>query len=218
MVSKAPYFVLMPTKKEPIQSIGYYFIQSEKEEQILYIYAKFIGIRENTSPIVNKSTFNALFNQNYPKLCNHAFKIVRDRASAEDIVQEVFLKFWRNREGLQIQTTPESYLFRATTNASLNHLKKHARLVNDETELMKHADSSPGPGAAMNQKELESAVKAAMESLPPQCRTIFVLNRYEGKKYKEIAELLGISFHTVKNQMTIALGKLREELGDFLKK
>lgn len=167
--------------------------------------------------IVDQSTFNDLFREQYPRLCNHAFKVTRDKAAAEDIVQEVFLKFWKNKDQIEIKTTPQSYLFRATTNAALNHIKRNARLVRDEEELNKHADTSPGPGAAMDKVELEAAVKAALESLPPQCRTIFVMNRYEGKKYQEIADHLGISFHTVKNQMTIALGKLREKLGHFLK-
>ena len=174
-------------------------------------------MEHNFLSIVDQSTFNDLFREQYPRLCNHAFKLTRDRDAAEDIVQEIFLKFWKNKEQIDIKTTPQSYLFRATTNAALNHIKKNARLVHDEAELSMQADNSPGPGAALDQKELEAAIKDALESLPPQCRAIFIMNRYEGKKYQEIADLLGISFHTVKNQMTIALGKLREKLGSFLK-
>lgn len=144
--------------------------------------------------------------------------MTRDEAAAEDIVQDVFLKFWKNQASIDIQTTPESYLFRATTNAALNYIKRESRLVSDDAVLEARADSSPGPSAALSQQELEAAVQKALENLPPQCRAIFVLNRYEGKKYQEIAELLGISFHTVKNQMSIALAKLKEELAIFLKK
>jgi len=132
-------------------------------------------------------------------------------------VQELFVKLWNQRETLDIQSSYRQYLFRATSNASLNYLQKQQRLsYQDEALRTAEADHSKAD-ATVRKLELDEAIEIALQKLPPKCRAIFIMNRYEGMDYNQIARRLRISFHTVKNQMSIALSRLRSDLGDYTK-
>ena len=166
---------------------------------------------------IDNRFIKSLFLKHYPGLCDRAYRIVRDRAAAEDVVQGVFLKVWDKRAEIEIGTAWDRYLYRAVTNASLNYLEKEKRLISSEGELSGRQRPEDRPDVIHSGEELREAIERALDTLPPKCRAIFVLNRYEGQSYKEIAELLGVSFHTVKSQMSIALAKLKKELGEYLK-
>ncbi|ELR69381.1 RNA polymerase ECF-type sigma factor [Fulvivirga imtechensis AK7] len=162
------------------------------------------------------SEFESLFKQHHKGLCDLAFNIVRDPDAAKDIVQEVFLKLWKNRESVAFEKQIKHYLFKATAHTSLNYLRFNKRLVRFDNgaplqELVAHTDSE---GAGY--KELELRARQAIDRLPPKCKTIYLLSRHEGMKYSEIAETLDLSIKTVENQMGIALQKLRDELKPFL--
>lgn len=162
--------------------------------------------------------FEETFKMHYKMLCNAANKILNDQDAAEDVVQDVFLKFWSKRENINIIHSVKSYLYRATINTSLNYLesnKKITRLKNTE-----HSSEYPtvNAGEELSHKELKSKIDEAMDQLPPKCKVVFVLSRSEGMKYQQIADHLGISVKTVENQMGKALKMLRERLKPFLTK
>jgi len=164
-----------------------------------------------------ESAMDFLFKTHYEGLCRTAFRILADRAAAEDIVQEVFLEIWRNRAKLQLSGSFGAYLHRATVNRSLNYLRDRKMIVTD-------ADESDGdlPAAAegavfeFERLELQEAIERAIDALPTRCRQVFMLNRFEEMSAKEIASVLGISIKTVENQMTKALKMLRLLLRDRL--
>jgi RNA polymerase sigma-70 factor (ECF subfamily) len=160
--------------------------------------------------------FEALYLKHHNYLIDLAYNIVRDRDSAKDVVQEVFVKLWKKRNTVEFGDQIKHYLFKATSHTSLNHLRSQRKTYRiDDFEQIKHIASPSGTETA-SFKELELRSRQAIDRLPPQCKTIFLLSRQEGLKYQEIADTLGLSVKTVENQMGIALEKLRQDLKPFL--
>lgn len=155
-----------------------------------------------------------LFRLHYRPLCGFALGYLKDKDHAEDIVQELFVRLWQDRESLSIQASVKSYLFTAVRNRCLNALvvKKRMRPLDEKMEAMP-------AGEEREENELSermARVQAAIEALPTERRKVFRLSRNEGLKYHQIAERLDISVKTVENQMGKALKSLREELADLM--
>ena len=160
--------------------------------------------------------FEALFMKHHRELIAVSYNIVRDRDAAKDVVQEVFVKLWKNKDSLQFGEQIKHYLFKATAHTSLNHLRSRRKFYRlEDFEQVKDLAAQSGTETT-SFKELELRSRQAIDRLPPQCKTIFVLSRQEGLKYQEIADTLGLSIKTVENQMGIALEKLRADLKPFL--
>lgn len=164
----------------------------------------------------DEGAMEMLFRNYYRRLCTYTNTILNDPDESEEIVQQVFVQMWEKRETMQINTSVQSYLFRAVRNNSLNrikHEKVRRQYVDEVTSLAN--DSEPASGMTFH-NELQSQIMKAIESLPEQCRLIFKLSRFEELKYAEIADQLGISVKTVENQMGKALRMMRESLKDYL--
>lgn len=154
--------------------------------------------------------FKKLFFQYHTALCSFSYKIVNDRHAANDIVQDVFIGVWKNRGTLDWTTPMKSYLFKSTSNRSISWLEKSKKTVSIQS--LKVEPSVPNIEKAVLAKEVKAKIKGAVEKLPPKCKTIFILSRYQNLKYKQIAEYLDISIKTVENQMGIALSRIRDAL------
>lgn len=157
-----------------------------------------------------------LFQWQYPFVCQTIRRFIADPFTVEDLAQEVFIRFWNKREQIDITSSLPAYLKRMAVNEALAHLRRQKHL---ETEL---TDNTPSPVAASGDEqlfhaELKSEVTAAIESLPPKCRVIFEMSRYEEMSYNEIAQSLDLSVKTVENQMGKALKLLRIRLQSFLR-
>ncbi len=148
-------------------------------------------------------------------MCNVANKILHDRDAAEDVVQEVFTKLWTKKTEIPDLQPGKNFLFRVTVNATLDYLEKNKKVIRLE-------DQSPNVGAVneteqqLDLKELEAKISKSLEDLSPKCRAVFMLSRYEGMKYREIAEHLDISVKTVENHMGKALSHMRGKLLPYL--
>ena len=169
------------------------------------------------SECINRTDFETLFNAHYSRLCSYAYNFLKEEEGSEEVVQEVFFKLWIHRHDIRIESSMESYLFRAVRNSSLNLIKhinireKYKEHNRQEIEYSERLENDP-----MNASELELKIRSSIDLLPEQRRKIFILSRYEQLKYKEIADKLGISVKTVENQMGKALQFLRKELADYL--
>lgn len=177
-----------------------------------------IGQIENSEMIRigDEAAFEQVFRQYHPALCRYAFTIVKDQETAEEMVQDVFLKIWEKRESLLITVSMKSYLYRAVHNHCLNLLEKKKKEIRMDEAPLKIVHQSAAPAADMQTKELEKAIADAMQKLPEECRKVFELSRFGELKYREIAVMLGISVKTVENQMGKALRIMREQLAPYL--
>jgi len=172
---------------------------------------------ESTLQLSDPKVFEGFFKTHYAALCRSSFRIVNDRDAAEDIVQEVFLKLWNNRDNINITQSAKAYLFRSVINESLNYIKKYNRVISvEDLPNAEHIAADNQPDDSGNMKELSVNLNDAINTLAPKCKEVFLLSRYSDMSYKTIAEHLGISIKTVENQMGKALKILRKQLRNYL--
>jgi RNA polymerase sigma-70 factor, ECF subfamily len=162
----------------------------------------------------DRTVLQYLFDTCYGNLCQYAHTIIKDPTEAEDVVQVMFIKLWEKREVLQINQSVKAYLFKSVYHQCIN-LLEHRTVVTKHQSLRKmeiREEILP----SVFPEELEASVQSAIDKLPPQCRTIFMMSRYEELKHSEIAATLNLSVNTVENQISKALKLLRESLKDVI--
>ena len=151
-----------------------------------------------------------LFDNYYNSLCNHAHRLVKDATAAEDVVQEVMMTIWKKRTQIKIESSLKAYLYRSVTNRSLNHLRdKRNQVVEIED---KYLDVSADVEEKIYYNETQQIIMNEVNKLSPRCRQIFIMNRIDQMKYKEIAAELEISVKTVEHHIAKGLHILRESL------
>ncbi len=165
---------------------------------------------------LDDKAFEELFREYFSDLTLFALKYTGDADSAKEIVHTVFVNLWEKRERIDADTSLRSYLFTSVYNRCLNHLRDQRKFKKDAlfdvTVEMAAADDA---AAGIETSELSGRIEEGLDRLPEKCRQVFELNRFEGLKYREISEKLGISVKTVEAQMTKALRILREHLKDY---
>ena len=163
----------------------------------------------------DQTAFRQLFDRYYQILLAIAINLLKDANTAKDMVQEVFLKLWRNRTSLDVPRNTEAYLKRSIINRSLDFLKTRKNTV-DISEQHRLASKTPAAQELLEATDLQTIIDRALAELPDACRTIFVMKRIEGRSLKEIAQLLDISPKTVENQITKALKILQARVRPYL--
>lgn len=165
--------------------------------------------------LLNKEKkFEEVFRTHFKELYRYAFKIVGDSDTAEETVQQVFLKLWEKNGQQDIHASIRSYLYRAVYNESINYIKKEQRKAKYELYQTQHQDNQTY--SQQNDLELRSQLHAALSTLPEKSRTVFEMSRFQELRYQEIAEELTLSQKTVEGHMTKALKHLRHHLADYL--
>jgi RNA polymerase sigma-70 factor, ECF subfamily len=175
----------------------------------LYIQKKIQGgdIRE----------FERLFEKYYGPLCHHADKILRDMDASEDLVQEFFYHFWKNRESFSLKLSLNAYLHQSIRNNALHYLEHLAvRKSYADHVFNQFRDTVQATGQTDAElKDLANAINATLIKMPERCSRIFRMNRFEGMKYREIAVALSVSVKTVEADMGKALQLFRESLKEY---
>jgi RNA polymerase sigma-70 factor (ECF subfamily) len=159
--------------------------------------------------------FEAFVREQYPSLCSYALRYVRARDVAEEVVQDVLLRVWMQRDRA-VQVDIATYVYRSVANAAISRLRTEKAILERDRALALDAN---GRGATVQQystEQLEADIQRAIESLPERCRMVFLLNRDAGLSYAAIAERLGIATKTVESHMVKALRDLRKALGAHL--
>lgn len=169
--------------------------------------------------------FEEIYLNYYSRMKYFALEYVLREEDAENIVQDIFLELWESRQELFSHINLFSLLFTTVKNRCIDFLR-HQQVVQKTTEKiqkeyqktlqMKLHSLEILDDKIFSEPDIESVIQNAIDSLPERCREIFIKNKIEGKKQKDIAQELNISIHTVESQMGIAYRKLRESLKDYL--
>ena len=168
-----------------------------------------IGVREG-----NQGSFRSLFDKYYGSLFRFFCHRGMDRALAEDMAQDIFVRVWQNRNTLNPSKSIKAYLFQAAANEIRMHFRK--KKVRDQyaRDVQQQSLSYSVPIADFDKKQ---HIQQAIQALPPPLKEVFVLHRYDGLSYKEIAQLHQVSVKTVESRMSKALKKLRTQLSHLVK-
>ena len=162
------------------------------------------------SNVCEEQTFSSVFKTNSKTIFNYIYYKFGNEEKANDAVQEAFVKLWENCA----KVTPEkakSYLYTVANNLYLNVIKaEKVRLK--YADLHSNSISNESPEYVLEEKQFKQKLDNALNSLPENQRTTFLLNRIDGKKYAEIAEMEGVSIKAIEKRMHLALKSLREKI------
>ncbi|TAN02014.1 MAG: RNA polymerase sigma-70 factor [Chitinophagaceae bacterium] len=178
-----------------------------------YSAEKLFSLLQNNS---DPAAFEELYNRYWLRLYMTAYKRLSCKEDAEEAVQNLFESLWKNRHKIHIRTSLENYLFAAIRYIVLHTIYKKTAtqsLPSQEEEVSYPADNSCEENILVN--DLTSQIDKIINGLPPKCRQVFELSRYEMKTHKDIARLMGISEKTVENHITKALHQIRTSLNHF---
>lgn len=156
------------------------------------------------------------FKIHYRPLCYFVTKLIQDGVEAEDIVSLAFVRLWERRESFESPQRIKAFLYIACRNASLNYLKQLKRKSDLQEEYQKHLEVVDS--TVLNhvvESEFLHSLHQEVALLPLQCRRVFTMLYFEGKKTDEIADSMGISVKTVRNYKARAIDILHNA---FLKK
>jgi len=162
----------------------------------------------------DESAFQALFDAYAESLLDFAFGYIGDVQVCEDIVQEVFVRIWRTRTKLNPELSLRAYLYRSVRNEALKYLRheKVEREAEGYLQALFYHPDTPTPEDELYHAELTVLLDRTIRQLPERCRTIFLMSKFDGLSYSEIAYILDISINTVKTQMGRAFASLRKNL------
>lgn len=154
------------------------------------------------------------FKSNYERLVNMAYSIIRDQSLSEDVVQDVFINILSHNKLKHTVSHADHYITKAVINRCKTIISTKTRFVTFTEAHLPDFDYQSRNDMVIN--EFKKRLEAALQYLPPRCRLIFCLSKFEGMQNTEIAEYLNISKRTVDAQLVIALTKLREQLKPYL--
>ena len=169
-------------------------------------------MKKNKS-ICEPKVFEEVYNLQATTLRNFMYYKCGDNATADDFVQEAFVKLWKNCAKVLVKKA-KSFLFTVANNLFLNdYAHKKVVLKYQQQKIINHSNETPE--FLLEEKEFMVKLQKAISNLSEKEREVFLLNRIDKKKYREIAELLDISVKTVEKRMSLALKKLRNQIGNI---
>lgn len=158
--------------------------------------------------IIDSRNFKVLYNLYYYDLCRFLNLYTQETCVIEEIIQDLFISLWENRDKIEIKYI-KTYLYKGARNKMLNHLRDNS---NRKTLLIQWAKSiyeNRDTNDCIDREKFFITLKDAMKNLPEKCREIFILSREYKLSYKEISQIKNVSLKTVENQMVIAFKKIK---------
>ncbi|NQW36071.1 MAG: sigma-70 family RNA polymerase sigma factor [Flavobacteriales bacterium] len=163
--------------------------------------------------VCKPAVYESLYNKHAKDLRNYLYYKFGNLESAEDIVQESFIKLWQKCADVVLEKA-KSFLFTVATNMFLNE-KNHEKVVLRYQQIPQNDTNVETPEFVMLEKEYMDKLQTTLSDLPDGQREVFLLNRIEKKTYKEIADLLGLSVKAIEKRMHLALKYIREKIGNI---
>lgn len=164
----------------------------------------------------DQKAYTYIIDHYFEKLCVYAYNLSRNKAIAEDTVQNCLLKIWEKRAQLDDTLSLKSYLFKVVYNEFIDIYRRNKSVSALEEKYQKTVDSFIIEQDDESFQNAVNAVRKEIDKLPEKCKVIFLLSKKEGLTNLEIAEHLGISIKTVEAQITKAFTILRELFKDKL--
>jgi len=164
--------------------------------------------------IGDERAFRQLFDHFAEKLFRFAFAIIKTKDGATEVVDEVFVKIWKQRTTISRINYLKTYLYTSVKNTSLNYLSRKANeQITESFDFINiQLQEEQSPDEQMISADILKKIQEAVNELPPRCKIIFKLVREDGLKYKEVADILNISTNTIDAQMVIAVKKISEKV------
>ncbi|MDX9881196.1 MAG: RNA polymerase sigma-70 factor [Prolixibacteraceae bacterium] len=160
----------------------------------------------------DKTVFRLLFDEYYSSLCLYANSVINNLELSQDLVSDCFVRIWERRETIDIQSSLKHYLLLSVRNAIYSYLRSPESRKDDLNSIIGKLENTPAEEYNLEKEEAIIRVKKLIDELPEQRRKILEMAVFNGKTYKEIAEILHISVNTVNTQMSRAYGFLRDKL------
>ncbi|MFC1544678.1 sigma-70 family RNA polymerase sigma factor [Gemmatimonadota bacterium] len=172
-------------------------------------------------------SFNELMRRYNRRIINYIYRIIGDRDRAEDLLQDTFVRVYRNIDRFDIDRKFSTWLYTIATNLAKNELRNKGRSPllyfenffyrKTDTKMFEAVDNKVGPDDEVYRGELEVIVDDAIEKLPKRHKMVFALREREGKSYEEIAEILDCNIGTVKSRLNRARAKFAQIVEPMLK-
>jgi RNA polymerase sigma-70 factor (family 1) len=172
----------------------------------------------------NQEAFTSVFNHYFTRMTRFARTYVLDDAVARNLTQDAFMKLWENRKSIRDGSSTISYLLTIVKNNCLDYLK-HLQIEHKYSQTIKRSITELELNYQalkrlevdlLDYNEIEQTIQTTLESLPPQCRKVFMMSRFEDLSNSEISEKMGITVKAVEANITRALKVFRVLLKDYL--
>lgn len=170
-------------------------------------------MEENPKNVCNERVFQQLFETHANDLHKFLYYKYGTDNNPRDLVQDAFIKLWNNCRNVLFEKA-RAFLFTVANNQMLNELAKKGTYLAYSKEPQKQY-TNESPEFVLEENEYRERLDKALAELSAEQRIALMLNRVEGKKHKEIAEMLGISQKAVEKRIYTALSILREKIGDI---
>jgi len=162
----------------------------------------------------DENAFGQLVKRYEHSVMNTIYRYIGNYSEAEDVAQEVFIKVWRNANRFKGRSKFSTWLYRMVVNQCLNYKSKHSEKLGSLDETIKTATTlkSSGVEIEFERRQRIEMVRKAVDELPKTQRIAIILSKYEGKSYREIAQIMGVSLSSVTSLIFRAKDNLRKRL------
>lgn len=164
----------------------------------------------------DKKALTLIYNAYWKPLFLSSYNLLKDKELCEEIIQDVFIDLWNNREKIKIKISLISYLYACTRYKVFAQFRKQKVIRVELYEDLQKRFQYATPETKIMHKELVNQIDVIVETLPKKCKNVYKLSRYQQLSHKEIAEKLNISTKTVENHIGFALRALKSSLGHLL--
>ena len=165
----------------------------------------------------DETGFSEIYDRYWAVLYRHAYKLLKEKPTAQDVVQEVFVMLWDKIPNLELQGSLSSYLYTTVRNKILNVIQKekiHERYITSFGHFIERSETVTDH--RIREQMLRERIEREVAHLPTKMRHVFELSRTQHLSYKEIAQELNLSDKTVKKQVSNAIKILRLKLSGFI--
>ncbi|TRZ41986.1 RNA polymerase sigma factor [Robertkochia solimangrovi] len=160
----------------------------------------------------DEQAYEHLMDTYYQRLCVYAISLTNNSMEAQDIVQNVFFRFWKKRHLITIESSIKGLLYKSVYNEYIDHYRKRMNLLRLEERYIEHLNTILETDDYESNHRLMNQIFKIVEALPPKCKETFLLSKKEGLSNIEIADYMKISQHTVERHITKAFKIIRSQL------